>query len=157
MQTIDQVPGIPGRRRDRVVATAAVAVLTLAFVQFSEQPASAATATITADFGTTADYPLVKSKFGVYNLCLVPLDRYDRDINLINEVDTEHLRIDGGFGADPNCLYDPDPISGTASNIQYDWAGPDRFVSNLNDRGVGPYFSYGYNPIPLQQGGDWEC
>lgn len=156
MQKTAQVPRSPGRRRDRVVATTAVAVLALAFVQFSEQPASAATATVTANFASSVDYPLVKSKFGVYNSCLVPLERYDRDINLINEVDTEHLRIDGGFGADPNCLYDPDPISGTASNIQYDWTGPDRFVSNLNDRGVGPYFSYGYNPTPLQQGGDWR-
>lgn len=126
MQKTAQVPRSPGRRRDRVVATTAVAVLALAFVQFSEQPASAATATVTANFASSVDYPLVKSKFGVYNSCLVPLERYDRDINLINEVDTEHLRIDGGFGADPNCLYDPDPISGTASNIQYDWTGPDR-------------------------------
>lgn len=152
-----EATGSRARRRAKRIGGAAVAVLlTATLVQIAEAPAFAGTATITANFGTTTDYPLVKSKFGVYNSCLVPLARYHRDINIINDVDPEHLRIDGGFGGDPNCLYDPDPISGTATNLQYDWTEPDQFVRNLNDRAVAPYFSYGYQPAPLQIGGDWR-
>lgn len=144
----------PRRVRSALFATAIAVVA--AGAPLPVTPAHAGTATVTADFGTYVDYPLVKSKFGVYNSCLVPTGRYDRDINVINELDTDSLRIDGGFGGDPNCGYVTDPVSGTASSLTYDWTDPDQFVRNLNDRNVAPYFSYGYQPTPLQIGGDWR-
>jgi len=119
-------------------------------------PANAATVTVAAQMGTPADYPLVKSKFGLYNSCLVPAERYDRDLNLIGELNTDHLRIDGGLGGDPNCGYVADPVGGTPGALTYDWDEVDRWVRNLDERQVTPYFSYSYQPGPLQVGGDWR-
>lgn len=119
-------------------------------------PASAATVTVTAQMGTPVDYPLIKSKFALYNSCLVPVERYDRDLNLIGELNTDSLRIDGGLGGDPNCGYVNDPVGGTPGALTYDWSEVDRWVRNLNERAVTPYFSYSYQPPPLQIGGDWR-
>lgn len=135
---------------------AVVLGLCVATLVASPQKAAAATATVTANLGTPVDYPLTKSKFGVYNSCLVPLTRYNRDLNLISELHTDSLRIDGGLGGDPNCGYVNDPVSGTASSLSYDWSEVDPFVDNLNARGVSPYWSYSYQPAPLQVGGDWR-
>src|SRR5689334_11272597 len=49
---------------------------------------------ITADFAATADYPLSKTKFGVYNSGLVPLSHYERDSALFDEIKPNSLRID---------------------------------------------------------------
>lgn len=139
-------------------SAAAALALTLAATMLlaTPQKAEAATATVTANMGTPVDYPLVKTKFGVYNSCLVPLTRYNRDLNLISELRTDSLRIDGGLGGDPNCGYVNDPVSGTSSSLSYDWSEVDPFVDNLNSRGVDPYWSYSYQPAPLQVGGDWR-
>lgn len=143
-------------RRRTVLLVAVIASALVAVDAVVPSPASAATVTVTANMATPVDYPLVKNKFGLYNSCLVPESRYNRDLNLINELNTDSLRIDGGLGGDPNCGYINDPVGGSASALTYDWSEVDPWVDNLNSRSVTPYFSYGYQPAPLQVGGDWR-
>jgi xylan 1,4-beta-xylosidase len=104
---------------------------------------------ITADFSTGADYPLVKTKFGVFNSGMVRPDRYARDINLFGEVHPDSLRIDLGWGA-RWIGWKPEPISGTADNLHYDFRGMDRIARLLQTQNVLAYWSYCYTPPPLQ-------
>lgn len=118
--------------------------------------AHASSDTVTADFAVPVDDPLIKTKFGVYNSCIVPISQYNRDINLIKEINPESLRLDGVLGgASGVCPFTP--VSGTAQNLLYDFTGPDALATLLDQRNVLPYWSYDYEPPPLQTpAGEWR-
>lgn len=118
--------------------------------------ARAASVSATVDFATSVDYPLVKTKFAVYNSCIVPLSQYNRDINLINEIKPESLRIDGALGESPYCGLTQHPVTGTATTLQYNFAQLDQLATLLDRRNVLPYWSYDYEPYPLQINGDYR-
>lgn len=107
----------------------------------------AAPVVVAADFAVSADYPLSKEKFAVFNSGLVPLERYERDIHLYDEVRPESLRIDlwwGGGG------WLRQPVSGSPNAVHYDFAEMDRLALLLNTHNVLPYWAYCYVPEPLQ-------
>ena len=111
---------------------------------------------IVVDCDAPADYPLSKSKFGVFNSGMVRPDRYARDLHLYDEVRPDSLRVDLGWGAGW-IGWKTHPISGTAANLQYDFTETDRTASLLRDHGVPAYWSYCYTPRPLQPpGGDFK-
>lgn len=103
---------------------------------------------VVADFGVQADYPLSKTKFAVYNSGWVPLERYERDMPLYDEVRPYSLRIDLGWGT--SRWRHAQPVDGTADNIRYDFREMDRLATQLNGHGVLPYWAYSYLPPPLQ-------
>ena len=55
---------------------------------------------VEVDFQESDDYPLVKTKFGVYNSGIVPVGQYERDTDRFSEVHPECLRIDLAWGAE---------------------------------------------------------
>lgn len=115
-----------------------------------------ATVQIAADFGDWIDYPLVKTKFAVFNSGIVRLDRYARDIDHFRAVNPESLRIDLGWGT-PWIGWPQEPVSGTPDDIRYDFSEMDAIAKLMNSANVLPYWSYCYTPIPLQQPpGDWQ-
>lgn len=104
---------------------------------------------IIIDFTRWSDYPLIKSKLAVFNSGIVPVSTYERDASLFGVIRPESLRIDLGWGADWTG-WTRQPIRGTATAPLYDLAEMDRIVEIINGQGVLPYWSYCYNPIPLQ-------
>jgi hypothetical protein len=146
----------PRQRLRRIAAVVLAAAFVVVSIQSLPLRADAATVTVAANFAVPVDNPLIKNKFAVYNSCIVPSSQYNRDINLINDIKPESLRIDGGLGAAPFCGLAPNPVTGTVGNVQYDFTSTDRLVSQLDTRGVLPYWSYSYEPAPLQIGGDWR-
>lgn len=117
---------------------------------------TAADVNVVADFGRRADYPLSKTKFAVFNSGIVPVATYERDANHFAEVKPESLRIDLGWGANW-AGWSADPVGGTAAVPTYDFAEMDRIAAVLNARNVLPYWSYCYNPTPLQEPpGAWK-
>jgi len=111
---------------------------------------------ITADFEAPEDYPLVKTKFGVFNSGIVRLSHYQRDKDLLKEVGPESLRIDLGWGA-PWIGWPNEPVSGTEEHIEYDFSEMDAIANVLNEHNVLPYWAYCYTPVPLQAPtGDWQ-
>ena len=112
-------------------------------------PASPAALPGSADFSQLVDYPLVKSKFAIFNSGIVPAATYERDANQFGVVRPESLRIDLGWGADWTG-WSRQPIEGTADAPTYNFAEMDRIAAVLNEQGVLPYWSYCYNPTPLQ-------
>ncbi len=105
--------------------------------------------TVSADFAVPVDYPLIKSKFGVFNSCLVPLWRYRRDMHFFSEVRPDSLRIDGGLGK-AFCAWTNQFVTGTAATSRYDFTDVDQLINLLEAHTVVPYWSYDYMPDALQ-------
>ena len=124
-------------------------------------PADATPATTTAingsvDFSTGEDYPLIKSKFAIFNSGIVPADTYERDAEQFGVVRPESLRIDLGWGADWTG-WASQPVQGTPERLEYHLDEMDRIAAVINQHGCLPYWSYCYNPTPLQDPpGNWK-
>lgn len=113
-------------------------------------------ATIVADFGVSDDYPLSKTKFGIFNSGIVPLEHYQRDAERFGEVKPESLRIDLGWGTDW-AGWTKQPVVGTAAHPAYDFAEMDGIAAVLRENDVLAYWSYCYEPAPLQNPpGAWK-
>ena len=127
--------------------------------------------TVSGNFSSVVDPPLLK-KVAMYNAgCINPLSNYDRDIGRLTDLNTDALRIDlsigkpGGTGSEHLVrsdyrIYDYDPATGTRKvdigSLQYDFALLDGIVSQMSALDVRPYMSWCYIPAPLQQDGRWN-
>jgi hypothetical protein len=116
--------------------------------------ARAASITVTADFGTRVDYPLIKSKFGVYNS--------GTSRSRAGCATCPHPGAAAGTGAHRAAMGDehdgwPSVITGAASNLQYNFTQLDSLIDALNNANLSPVIGYGYNPVLLQpSGGQWN-
>ena len=113
--------------------------------------ASAAEMPVVADFSATLDPPLVK-KFDFMNSGIVPMWRYRRDLDLIDDLKTQSLRVDLFWGEPQINGWTTEMISGSADDLRFDFSEIDELSRMLKERGIGGYWSYCYNPLPLQAG-----
>ncbi len=113
--------------------------------------ASAADMPVVADFSATLDPPLVK-KFDFMNSGIVPMWRYRRDLDLIDDLKTQSLRVDLFWGEPQINGWTTEMISGSADDLRFDFSEIDELSRLLKERGIGGYWSYCYNPLPLQAG-----
>jgi len=124
--------------------------------QVDSTPVARPTVLGSVDFSQGADYPLIKSKFAIFNSGIVPADTYERDAAQFGVVRPESLRIDLAWGTDW-AGWASQPIQGTASDLAYDFGEMDRIAATVNQHGCLPYWSYCYNPTPLQEPlGNWR-
>lgn len=108
------------------------------------------------DFTTFVDYPITKTKFAIFNSCIVPLSTYQRDAEFFTIAKPESLRIDLGWGTNW-AGWTEQPIIGTPGEPVLQLREMDAIAQILNDAGVLPYWSYCYTPTPLQDPpGDWR-
>ena len=113
--------------------------------------ASAADVTVVADFAVTVDPPLIK-KFDFMNSGIVPMWRYRRDLDLIDDLKAQSLRIDLFWGNTQINGWTREMVSGSPDDLKFDFREIDELSRMLKDRGIGGYWSYCYNPLPLQAG-----
>lgn len=113
--------------------------------------ASTTDAEVVADFALTVDPPLIK-KFDFMNSGIVPMWRYRRDLDLIDDLRVQSLRIDLFWGNTQINGWTSEMISGSADQLQFDFREIDELSRMLKQRGIGGYWSYCYNPLPLQAG-----
>ena len=106
---------------------------------------------VVADFGLTIDPPLIK-KFDFMNSGIVPMWRYRRDLDLIDDLRVQSLRIDLFWGNQQINGWTTEMVSGSADELQFDFREIDELSRLLKQRGIGGYWSYCYNPLPLQAG-----
>ncbi len=107
--------------------------------------------TVVADFAAAADPPLVK-KFDFMNSGIVPLWRYRRDLDLIADLRARSLRVDLFWGEPQINGWTTEMVSGTADELVFDFAEIDELSQMLKGLGMAGYWSYCYNPLPLQTG-----
>lgn len=107
----------------------------------------------TIDFGRREGTPLFK-KFALFNSGLVPIDRHERDMELIERLKPESLRIDLFMG------HDEMPfgrlVTGTQDDPVLSLELLERWARALLEHGVLPYMAWCYFPEPLQKNGDWR-
>ncbi|MDD9955173.1 MAG: hypothetical protein OXP68_03030 [Anaerolineaceae bacterium] len=123
-------------------------------VLMSDLPDSAAQTPqirVVADFGVALDPPLVK-KFDFMNSGIVPMRRYRRDLDLIVDLKAQTLRVDLFLGNPEINGWTNEIVSGTADDLQFDFTELDELSQMLKDRGMAGYWSWCYNPLPLQTG-----
>ena len=114
----------------------------------SSMPAAAAAppdATVIVDFDVAVDPPLVK-KFDFMNSGIVPMWRYRRDLELIEDLRVQTLRIDLFWGEPQINGWINEMVSGTPDELQFDFTEFDELSQLLKQRGVAGYWSYCYNP-----------
>lgn len=113
----------------------------------------AGTPNVQVDFAKYTDTPLFK-KFSMYNSGVVTLNRYKRDLGLIDSLRADNLRIDMFMGNHGTPF--GNTVTGTLGHMVYDFHAIDEWAKLLNQYNVLPYISYCYIPVPLQRGGDWK-
>ena len=106
-------------------------------------------ATVTADFGKGAGYPLSKSKINLYTTAFPSTQAYERDIPWLGKLRPEALRLEFFWGTIQSLAH---TVSGTAANPIYDWALIDHWQKLANDQGSLVQWGFGYTPYPLGNG-----
>ncbi len=120
----------------------------------SALPDSAANAPenrVVVDFNVALDPPLVK-KFDFMNSGIVPMRRYRRDLDLIVDLKAQTLRVDLFWGNPEINGWTNEIVTGTPDDLQFDFTEFDELSQMLKDRGMAGYWSWCYNPLPLQTG-----
>ena len=104
--------------------------------------------TVTVDFATGADLPLVK-KFDWMNSRFLDPNRYASTpcLDYFKACGTKSLRIEVGWGVSGSYT---NYIGGTSGNLIYNLALMDLIATQMKNRSMGLYWSYAYNPKPLQ-------
>ena len=116
---------------------------------------SANAQTFEVNFSEPANAPLVKTKFGVYQTPLTTLPGLLDSLPLLREINVADLRYELGWGK-PDVLA-PSQISGTAKQLNYDFATIDAFVERLQSAGVKLLLAMGYCPDPLKSRAVWAA
>lgn len=113
--------------------------------------------TLTADLSESENLSLLK-KITMYNAGTIdPISNYERDLDLIEALNAESLRIDLSIGkGDGGRNYTGDEwlVTGEGDdwrNYEYNFEQLDDIVSQLLDKDVLPYMSWCYVPKPLQE------
>jgi hypothetical protein len=108
---------------------------------------------LSVNFSKPNGIPLFK-KFALFNSGLVPLQRYERDIETIQNLKAESLRIDLFMG-EPSLPFG-NIVTGTADDPVYALEGVERWAQLLLEHQVLPYMSWCYIPLNLQVDHNWR-
>ena len=110
---------------------------------------------VSANFGTWAEYPLVK-KIGVYQTPLTCAAWLTRDLPKMSEIEARAFRYEFAWGKD---LYATKAISGSLSSVQYNYTDMDLLFNKASKNTTAFVFAQGYTPgfLQSQSGGNgWQ-
>ena len=117
--------------------------------------AHAGNATVTANFAAGVDYPLVKSKFGLFNSGYVSPSRWSRDAALLAPLRPARMRWELMWGNEQPG-WTP-MIAGTQAAPTYSFTQVDQVVDLINAAHAQPVPIMAYTPTPLKPaGGSWN-
>src|SRR5690606_15633748 len=108
--------------------------------------------TVIADFSIQTGPPLIKTKFNVYQTPLAPMERIQRDMPLLKQLNIRSLRFETAWGK--NVDFNAPSISGSYPSFKYNYKDYDRFLEGVITQNVNPLLTVGYNPEPLNNGKD---
>lgn len=91
---------------------------------------------------------LLEKKISFFNSGMVPLERYERDMHLIDRLKPYSLRVDLYMG--DRSMEFGDLVDGSMDKISYHFEKFDRFIKMLRAHNIVPYISWCYIPLPLQ-------
>lgn len=143
------------RRRTTLAGVAIVTATALNMSLLSPVPAQAATVAVTANFASDASYPLVKSKFGVYNSGYVTPARWVSDAQKLRDLRPARVRWEMMMGNEQPGWNQM--VGGTPSALTYDFAQADQVIDVINSANAEAVVNLTYTPTPLKpSGGSWN-
>lgn len=143
-------------KRRTLTTVAMTAALTVGIALLSPVGAAqAATVSVTANFAADANYPLVKSKFGVYNSGYVTPARWTADAQKLRDLRPARVRWEMMMGNEQPG-WSP-MVSGTASALTYNFTQADQVIDVINSANAEAVVNLTYTPTPLKPaGGSWN-
>lgn len=109
---------------------------------------------IKVDYSKREGSPLFK-KFHMFNSGLAPISRYEENIDALQRLRPESIRIDLFLGDREQEF--GDVIDGTAEHPVFQFQKIDYLAEFLIGQGIKPYWSWCYIPLPLQpEGGTFK-
>ncbi len=102
------------------------------------------------DFAIGVDYPLIKTKFNVYDPVGPTMEQFNKNVEIMNELNIETYRIELGWGRRYSGFGLNNMISGTPDSLIYDFGPLDHMVTGLKKQHVLLHGAYCYCPFPLQ-------
>ncbi len=104
--------------------------------------------TFTADFSQWTSGPLLKDKIGVYQTPLKTQQTIESASRFLREAEVQDIRYEIGIGKPGALAYDQ--VSGTATDLRYNFSSIDGLVHSWKLAGTHPLFAFTYDPLPLQ-------
>jgi xylan 1,4-beta-xylosidase len=101
---------------------------------------------ISVNFGESADYPLLKDKFNLYDTSLPSTAELERDLPLLEMLNVESMRLEQAWGYGQTLS---NTIGGTKDNLTFDFAAADRWQKLITSKDVLIHWSYDYTPKAL--------
>ena len=120
--------------------------LPLAAIILMASSSLGAQSTVTVNFAVGEDYPLVKTKFNLFDTSLPTTAAFDRDVRRLADLKAENMRIDLSWGQGQTLSK---AVEGALASPQYDFSLVDQYSRAMLKEGVLPYWSYDYTPYPL--------
>ncbi len=109
---------------------------------------TAAAQNFVVDFSKWTSGPLLKDKIGVYQTPLKTQASIEAASRFLSEAGAQDIRYEMGIGKPGALAYTQ--VSGTASNLHYDFSSIDGLVNSWKGAGTRPLFAFTYDPLPLQ-------
>ena len=106
--------------------------------------------TVRADYSAPGGYPLVKSKFNLYDTIGPGRQQFDMLIGMMSELNVDNYRLELGWGRSRQGHGMHTTVGGTLENLTYNFEPLDHIISELNKQNVQFLGAYSYTPFPLQ-------
>lgn len=104
----------------------------------------------TIRFENAVNHPLLK-KFHMFNSGLAPISRYEENVDALNRIGPDSIRIDLFLG-DRDQEFG-DVVNGTVEELVYNFNKLDYLAKFLISNNIRPYWCWCYIPLPLQPEG----
>lgn len=111
---------------------------------------------VRVNYAESEDYPLIKTKFDVYNCTYVSFEHWKRDLYLTRELNIDGLRYDPGWGWGEERRfnrpheYGGEQIGGSAEKPVYNFKVLDEAAAELEKHQLKPMYVCAYTPAILQ-------
>lgn len=106
--------------------------------------------TVRADYSLPGGYPLIKSKFSLYDVIHPSRGRFDTLLDRMGELNVDNYRLELGWGRRYQGHGMHTAIGGTIDNLTYNFDPQDHIVRQLRTQDVLFLGAYCYTPNPLQ-------
>lgn len=110
---------------------------------------------VEADFSHSVDFPLIKTKFGVYETPILDIEGKLSTMPALKELDVQWFRYENGWGKN-DIDFNGGQIKGTSGNLEYNREDYTRFLTAVVNSGPSLLISHSYTPDPLKPANDWK-
>ncbi len=110
---------------------------------------------VVADLSQPVDFPLIKTKFGVYETPILDIKGKLNTMSALDSLGVQLLRYENGWGKN-DIDFNGGQIKGTSGKLEYHREDYTRFLRAVVNSGSDLLISHSYTPDPLKPADDWR-